>query len=404
VIDDDDRIPSVEEAKQRWKKRIAELREGDKADRRLADSLAQCRGGYHCDLIECPKCERRKRKAQEQVPASVAKNLSGRFRIWLIRVKAIQVVGKRRPLNDDKVRAIAASMELIGLETPISARKERHKIILVSGWHRLEAAKLLRWREIPCVLMRPYEINARIWQKVENFYRAELSVLERAEIVGELRELAWLKVVQDAPPGGHQPKDKGINKTARLLGLTKEEIRRSKEIAGISPKAKSKVRKLGLDDNQRALLEIARQPTPNGQLHVITEIVERNRATRDRNASAAAPDKNTSAEINALDADIREKEDALKRLKGSLAASRQRREELDDKLAVHGEVADLPSLVASTTTPADDDLAVEAVVPAAEAERLKAELAVATERVSYLEGELENARALASRAPGSTRQ
>jgi hypothetical protein len=98
-MDDDDRIPSVEEAKQRWKKRIAKLRNGNKADRRLADSLARCRDGYRCDLIECPKCERRKRKAQEQIPASVAKNLSGRFRIWLARVKAIQVLGKRRPLS-----------------------------------------------------------------------------------------------------------------------------------------------------------------------------------------------------------------------------------------------------------------------------------------------------------------
>jgi ParB-like chromosome segregation protein Spo0J len=398
--DDDSRVLTAADAKQRWKKRIAELREGDKADRRLADSLAQCRGGYHCDLIECPKCERRKRKAQEQVPASVAKNLSGRFRIWLIRVKAIQVVGERRPLNDHKVRAIAASMALMGLETPISVREERHKIILVSGWHRLEAAKLLKWREIPCVLMRPYEIDARIWQKVENFYRAELTVLERAEIVEELRELAWLKVVQDAPPGGQQPKDKGINKTARLLGLTKDEIRRSRQIAGISAKAKAKVRKLGLDDNQRALLAIAGQPTPKAQLCVITEIVERKRAARDRNASAAVADKKTTAEINALDADIRQKEGALDRLKGDLAASRKRRQELDDKLAVHGEVADRgpPSQAASPTTPADDDVAVEAVVPAAETEGLKAELAVATERVRCLEQELENARALASRA------
>jgi hypothetical protein len=418
-MDDDDRIPSVEEAKQRWKKRIADLRKGDKADRRLADSLAQCRDGYRCDLIECPKCERRKRKAQEQIPASVAKNLSGRFRIWLARVKAIQVLGKRRPLNDAKVRAIAASMELIGLETPISVRKERQEVILVSGWHRLEAAKLLKWREIPCVVMRSDETNARIWQKVENFYRAELTVLERAEIVDELREVAWLKVVQDAPPGGQQPKDKGINKTAKLLGLTKEKVRRSTAIAAISHKAK--VRRLGLDDNQRALLEIAGQPTPKAQSRVITEIIERKRAARDRNVSAPAADKKTIAAINALDTDIQQKEGALDTLKGELATSRKRRRELDDKLAVQGKFAcgEPSSEAASGNVPArtqdgrvpartedgcpevvDDDVAVEAMVPAAETELLKAELAMATRRVSYLEGELENARALASRAPG----
>jgi len=98
------------------------------------------------------------------------------------------------------------------------------------------------------------------------------------------------------------------------------------------------VRKLGLDDNQQALLEIAKQPTPKTQLRVIEEIVERKLAVRNR-ASAAAADKKTTGEISTLEAGILEKEGDLKNLKRELATNRTRLQEIRDKLVVQGEVA-----------------------------------------------------------------
>ena len=53
---------------------------------------------------------------------------------------------------------------------------------------------------------------------------------------------------QVAPPGGRQPKDIGIKKAARALGLTREEVRRAKAIAGIIAEAKAQARELGLDE------------------------------------------------------------------------------------------------------------------------------------------------------------
>ena len=185
------------------------------------------------------------------------------------------------------------------------------------------------------------ELETRFWQIAENFYRAELTALERAEGTEELRTLIKKMPLGEgrlAPPGGRQPNDLGFKKTARALGLTREEIRRSKRIAGISPAAKAKVRQLGLDDNQRALLEIASRPTPKAQLRTVGEIVERKRAASARKASAFAgvADKKTAAEICILEAEIREKEDNLDSLKGNLAASRKRLREIEDKLAVQG--------------------------------------------------------------------
>jgi ParB-like nuclease domain len=336
----DSDVPTAADAKREWQKHIARLRDGDKGQRRLADLLAQCRNGKRCNLQECPKCERRKEIARVRVPASVVKTIGSQHPISNVQVRAIEVDGKRRQLDLDKVRAIAASMDLVGLQTPITVqRRGKKKVRLVTGAHRLAAAKKLGWEAIPSIVLLRDKIETRMWQIVENLYRAELTALERAELTDELRQLVQQqKGGQVAPPGGHQPQDKGIKKTAKILGLKREEIRRSLVIAGISPRAKDRVRKLGLDDNQRALIKIAKQPTPNEQLRAVEEIVERKRAARDHNSSART-DKKTAAEIDAIQADIREKEGNLAKLKGELARDRKRLQEINDRLAVQGEAA-----------------------------------------------------------------
>jgi ParB-like chromosome segregation protein Spo0J len=347
------------EAIQRRKEHIAELREGDKGERRLADVLAQCRKRNRCNRDECPVCERRQKLAARRIPESVVESISGgftpRFIVRKIDVDAVKVVGKRRPLNEEKVRTIAASMNKIGLRTPITVRTKKSKVILVSGYYRLAAARRLRWSAIPCFTIGDDKIEARLWEIAENLYRAELTVLERAEHIDELRAIIWqnTEVGQVAPPGGQQPKDAGINKTAKALGFTKEEIRRSKRIAKISTEAKAEARKLGLDDNQGALLHIAKLPTFKAQLMAIREIDERKRAARARHAAAAAVgDKKATAEIKTIEANITERMDAVESLNDELAAQRKRLRELQGEL-----VADCvdTALVATTTAPTDDE-------------------------------------------------
>ena len=77
------------------------------------------------------------------------------------------------------------------------------------------------------------------------------------------------KGAQVAQPGGRQPHDKGLSKTAKQLGISREEVRRSKKIAGISPKAKTAAKNVGLDDNQAALLKAAKESTPKGQIKTV---------------------------------------------------------------------------------------------------------------------------------------
>jgi hypothetical protein len=338
----DTELPSFDEAKQERSELIAELRQGSAGEQRLADLLAQCRKNNRCNLDQCPVCDRRRHLPKWEVPASVVKTITGRS-VSRIDLDKVEIVGERRPLNEKKLRAITASMGRIGLQTPITVRVQGKRVILVSGWYRFAAAKRLGWDAIPSVELYGEKVDARTWQHHENLCRAELTVLERAEHIEEQRKFVQQKSEggQVAPPGGYQPKDVGVKKTAKALGLTREEVRRSKVIAALSAKTKAEVRRLGLDDNQAALLEIAMQPATSAQLRAVAEIAARKHAGLVRHVSATpgATDKKTAEEIKALEADIQLKARIVERVNDALAARRKRLHEIHDQLAVDDALA-----------------------------------------------------------------
>jgi len=105
----------------------------------------------------------------------------------------------------------------------------------------------------------------RLWEISENLHRAELTALERDKLVEEWRELTCEKVFQvGTPPGGRQQKDIGVRKTSQELGMTPQEVHRAHKIATMAPEAHEVARELGLDSNQSALLEAAKQSTAVG--------------------------------------------------------------------------------------------------------------------------------------------
>ena len=334
-----DDIGTFVEAKRHAKEKIAELREGDKSDRRLADVLEQCCKGNRCGQDDCPVCMRRIQLMEQRIDPDVVYFWGSdrpTLQVRVIRIDAIEVTGKRRPLDEEKVRAIAASMKQFGLHTPITVHEYKKKLVLVSGLHRLEAARRLKWDAIPCFVSFG-DAETRPWEIVENLYRAELSALERAEHIDELRLLIQQKAKggQDAPPGGRQPEDAGIKKTARALGFTKEQIRRAKKIAGISEEARAEAKRLGLDDNQRALLEIAKLPTATAQLLAAKRIDERIRAAQARRATAITAvqaDTTAAARITTIQADITAMMDEAQGLNDELAGKRSCLRSLQEQL------------------------------------------------------------------------
>jgi ParB family transcriptional regulator, chromosome partitioning protein len=197
-----------------------------------------------------------------------------------IRLDQIKVIGNHRPIVEKKLRIIADSMDKIGLKTPITVRATKEGFNLVTGRHRLEAAKSLDWTEIGAFVMDGDKTERRLWTIAENLHRAGLTALQRAEFIEEWEKLIKerAKVGQVAESGRRQPEDKGLSKVAKQLGTTREHIRRSRAVASISVKAKKAAKAKGIADNQSALLEVAKEPTAEAQVEKVYELARRKRA------------------------------------------------------------------------------------------------------------------------------
>jgi hypothetical protein len=116
-------------------------------------------------------------------------------------------------------------------------------------------------------------------QLAANYFRADETELGKAEHLAEWVRLTEqrAKALQVATPrGGRQPAEKGVRKAGRELGLDAGTVSRSVKIDGISAEAKAAARAAKLDDNQSALLAIAKAK-PEAQLEKVRELAERKR-------------------------------------------------------------------------------------------------------------------------------
>jgi hypothetical protein len=118
-----------------------------------------------------------------------------------IPVKDLIVPGVRRQCDSKAICKLAESMSAIGLKTPITIRTVKRPVdpggtdaiadhVLVTGAHRLEAARSLGWPEIDALESDCDEVEARRWQIAENLHRRDLTVLEHSELVSDWIELA----------------------------------------------------------------------------------------------------------------------------------------------------------------------------------------------------------------------
>jgi ParB-like chromosome segregation protein Spo0J len=215
------------------------------------------------------------------------------MQIVQVRPEDIEVPPGRRPVDTEAVRNLAASMAKIGLQTPISVWRPNGDTVsvrLVTGLHRLEAAKQLGWDLIDCVVMDSDDLTRRMWEIAENLDRSELTKLQRAELLAAwadlVKERDEFQSAQVAPiesrrsdGRGHRHAS-GINQAARELDIDRTEMQRAKKIDGLAPEAKTEATALGLDDNQSALLKAATAPTPAAQIASLREHAERKSALK----------------------------------------------------------------------------------------------------------------------------
>lgn len=155
-----------------------------------------------------------------------------KMRLVDLAVGGVTVPERLRAVDPSKVDALAASMDAIGLQHPISVQDidDGPEVVLVAGHHRLLAAKKLGWRTILAAMVDDMDdLDRRLWEIDENLQRANLSPAEEADHLKRRAELweARNKGGTTRPtPGGEQTVG-FASETAKATGKSKRDINRA---------------------------------------------------------------------------------------------------------------------------------------------------------------------------------
>lgn len=131
-----------------------------------------------------------------------------------LRVDQIEVGHRLRTLDMDKVAALKASIEEMGLRTPISvtglpSEAPLQMYRLSAGAHRLEAMRQLGREYIAAIVRDEDDLDAELWEIDENLCRAELTPADRALFVFRRKEIYLLKHPETAN-GGDRKSDRQV--------------------------------------------------------------------------------------------------------------------------------------------------------------------------------------------------
>jgi len=82
-----------------------------------------------------------------------------------IQIENIKIKNRMRKLNAEKVSELANSFVLLGQLEPITVDPNG---ILLAGWHRLEAARLLGWTSIEATVFEGGDLERELIEIDEN--------------------------------------------------------------------------------------------------------------------------------------------------------------------------------------------------------------------------------------------
>ncbi len=155
---------------------------------------------------------------------------------------------------------------------------------LLCGLHRLEACKLLGWREIPAQVLAVDTIEAELAELDENLVRSDLTVLQQAEHLQRRVEL--LSALGLRAPSHRPPKDGPVTPLrtstdiATEAGLSKNSLQKRLQIANdIAPEAQAIIATMNpkdsdLPNSTRQLLHLARLRNPLTQVAVVQMLAD----------------------------------------------------------------------------------------------------------------------------------
>nr|WP_272877298.1 ParB N-terminal domain-containing protein [Neoroseomonas eburnea] len=203
-------------------------------------------------------------------------------------------VGERlRAVDNDYVALIAESLAERGLDTPIivSGPGANGRHTLIAGGHRVAAARLAGWSEIPAKVVEVDELQAKLIEIDENLIRRELSALDRAVFLAERKRI--YEALNPETAHGKAKKNKGLEKwtslstfaerfskaTATKLGVDERTIRRAVARAAIIPEVRALIASHPIADSGAELDQLAGQ-TPERQREIAERLVREGATAR----------------------------------------------------------------------------------------------------------------------------
>lgn len=95
---------------------------------------------------------------------------------------------QRLSLDDDSLNGLVASIKRLGILQPLIVRKQDSRIYLVAGHRRLAAAKKVGLESVPCIVRVGIDDLEHEVVFAENFFRKDLSPVELACAMKDIRE------------------------------------------------------------------------------------------------------------------------------------------------------------------------------------------------------------------------
>ncbi|MEM7046964.1 MAG: ParB N-terminal domain-containing protein [Pseudomonadota bacterium] len=188
-----------------------------------------------------------------------------------IALESITTTDRLRPVDQTALAALAADIKERGLRSPIEVAKKPsgEGYVLVSGAHRLAAVTSLGWKAVPAFLVKGNKLELRRDEILENLARAELTKLERAQFLAELKRV-YLELYPETAQGKAgavgrwDATDKMsvafVNAVADRAHVDERTIYRAVWLGEmLQPAAAEALRGTPWEDNQAALIKIASQ-------------------------------------------------------------------------------------------------------------------------------------------------
>ena len=183
----------------------------------------------------------------------------------------IEIGDRIRVVNEAKAAIMAETIKAGGLLQPVEIVRRGNRHVLVFGAHRVAACKLLGWTDIPAHVMEcetdQPDLEIRLRECVENVGREELSALDRAGHLAELKRV-YEQLHPDSRRGVAGGKKRQNSATpifgvaddvAAKAGLSKQTFFAAVALwSGLTPEIRKAVAGTWLADHQAQLAQLSK--------------------------------------------------------------------------------------------------------------------------------------------------